>query len=113
LAADIVTDHVCVGVSIGAKMKSMLIAVAAAAALVGAGAVSAQEDVAKSAGCLNCHATDTKKVGPAFKDVAAKYKGKADAEATLTKAITEGKGHPKTSAKPEDVTKLVKWVLSM
>ena len=94
-------------------MKSMLIAVAAAAALTCAGAASAQEDLAKSSGCLNCHATDTKKVGPAFKDVAKKYKGKADAEATLTKALTEGKGHPKTSAKPDDIAKLVKWVLSM
>jgi cytochrome c len=94
-------------------MKSMLIAVAAAAALTGAGVVSAQEDLAKSSGCLNCHATDTKKVGPAFKDVAKKYKGNADAEATLTKALTEAKGHPKTSAKPDDVAKLVKWVLAM
>ena len=30
----------------------------------------------KEHGCLNCHAMDTKKVGPSYKDVAAKYKGK-------------------------------------
>lgn len=94
-------------------MKSMLIAVAAAAALGAAGVASAQEDLAKSSGCLTCHAVDTKKVGPAFKDVAAKYKGKADAEAMLTKKIQGAQGHPPTKAKPEDVPKLIKWVLSM
>jgi cytochrome c len=94
-------------------MKTMLIAAAAAAALLSTTAAVAQEDLAKSSGCLNCHAADTKKMGPSFKDIAAKYKGKADAEATLTKALTEGKGHPATKAKPEDVSKLVKWVLSM
>ncbi len=93
-------------------MKSMLIAVAAAAALLGAGVASAQEDLAKSSGCMNCHAIDTKKVGPAFKDIAKKYKGQADAEAKLTKEITEHQGHPQTKAKAEDVPKLVKWVLS-
>lgn len=94
-------------------MKSMLIAVAVAAALGVAGAVSAQEDLAKSSGCLNCHAVDTKKIGPAFKDVAAKYKGKPDAEAMLTKKIGGAQGHPQTKAKPEDVPKLIQWILSM
>jgi len=94
-------------------MKSMLIAIAAAATLMVAGTASAQEDLAKANGCTNCHAVDTKKVGPAFKDVAAKYKGKADAEAMLTSKLSEAKGHPAVKAKPDDVAKLVKWVLSM
>ena len=94
-------------------MKSMLIAAAAAGSLLAAGVAIAQEDLAKSAGCATCHAADTKKVGPSYKDIAKKYKGKADAEATLTKAIVEGKGHPASKAKPDDVAKLVKWVLSM
>jgi cytochrome c len=72
----------------------------------------AQEDKAKADGCLNCHAVDTKKVGPAFKDVAAKYKGKADAEATLTAKIKEGKGHPKTKANDADLKGIIGWVLS-
>lgn len=93
-------------------MKSMLIAIAGAALLAGGGLANAQEDLAKSAGCLNCHAVDTKKVGPSFKDIAAKYKGNAGAEAKLTSEIADGKGHPKTQAKAEDVPKLVKWVLS-
>ena len=63
-------------------------------------------------GCLNCHAVDTKKVGPSFKDVAAKYKGKADAEATIVTELTTAKGHPAVKASPDDVKSLVKWVLS-
>ena len=93
-------------------MKSLVIVVAGAALLMGASLASAQEDLAKSSGCMNCHAIDTKKAGPSFKDIAAKYKGKADAEATLSKALAEGKGHPKTKAKDEDIPKLVKWALS-
>jgi cytochrome c len=94
-------------------MKSMLVAVAGAVLLAGAGVATAQEDLAKSAGCMGCHAVDTKKVGPAFKDVAKKYKGNAGAEAKLVSEISEGKGHPKTKASADDATKLVKWILSM
>jgi cytochrome c len=42
------------------------------------------------AGCLACHAKDKKLVGPAYKDVAAKYKGKADAVATLSAKVRKG-----------------------
>jgi cytochrome c len=94
-------------------MKLSLIAVAIGGALLCAGPTHAQEDLAKADGCLTCHAIDTKKVAASFKDIAKKYKGKADAEATLTKALSEAKGHPQTKAKPEDVNKLVKWVLAM
>jgi cytochrome c len=94
-------------------MRSVLTAAAAAACVAIAGTALAQEDVAKSAGCATCHATDVKKVGPSYKDIAKKYKGKADAEATLVKEITEGKGHPKTKASADDAAKLVKWILSM
>jgi len=93
-------------------MTRLPIVLAAVAALAIAAPVAAQEALAKSDGCLNCHAVDTKKVGPSFKDVAAKYKGKPDAEAMLVKKITEGQGHPKTKASGADATNLVKWVLS-
>ena len=52
---------------------------------------NAQEALAKSTGCLNCHAVSAKKMGPAFKEIAAKYKGKEDAEATLDTKLTGGK----------------------
>lgn len=93
-------------------MKTVLIAVLAIVGFAVGGVANAQEALAKSSGCLNCHAVDTKKMGPSFKDVAAKYKGKADAEATLLSKLTEAKGHPAVKASPDDIKSLVKWVLS-
>jgi len=94
-------------------MKSMLIAVAATASLTVAGAALAQsgDDVIKSK-CSACHAMDTKKMGPAFKDVAKKYKGNASAEADLVAKLKSGKGHPAVKTSDEDTKTLVKWVLS-
>ncbi len=94
-------------------MKLMIMVAVTAAALGSAGVAVAQEALAKSSGCLNCHAVDTKKMGPAFKDVAAKYKGKADAEAMLVTKLTTAKGHPEVKASPDDVKSLVKWILAM
>lgn len=93
-------------------MKSVLIAAAVAAGLAFAGTASAQEALAKSSGCLNCHAVDTKKIGPSFKDTAAKYKGKADAEKTLVTKLSTANGHPEVKAKGDDLASIVKWVLS-
>jgi cytochrome c len=87
-----------------------------AAVLIGWAAASvanAQEALAKSSGCLNCHAVDTKKMGPSFKDVAAKYKGKADAAATIETKLSTGKGHPAVKASADDVKSLVQWILAM
>jgi len=65
-------------------------------------------DVVKSKGCLNCHAVDTKKVGPSFKDIAAK---KPDAAAEVAK-LKEGKGHPKVNASDAELKAAVGYVLS-
>jgi cytochrome c len=94
-------------------MKLLVVAAAVSTAALLSAPVFAQEDLAKSNGCLNCHATDTKKAGPSFKEIAAKYKGKADAEATLVAKLKEGKGHPAVKASEADNRSLVKWVLSM
>ena len=93
-------------------MKMLVVIAAASMSMVAVAPAQAQEALAKSSGCMNCHAVDTKKVGPAFKDVAAKYKGKADAEATIVTELTTAKGHPAVKASPDDVKSLVKWVLS-
>ena len=93
-------------------MKAVVIAAVVAAGLACAGTASAQEALAKSSGCLNCHDVATKKVGPSFKDIAAKFKGKPDAEATLVKQLSTANGHPKVNAKEDDIKSLVKWVLS-
>ncbi|MEO8303641.1 MAG: c-type cytochrome [Betaproteobacteria bacterium] len=96
-------------------IKSLTVGVVVLAGLSMGGLAIAQdgEAIAKSSGCLNCHAVDTKKIGPAFKEVAAKYKGKADAEATLTAKLSSAKGHPEVKAKGADLTAVVKWVLAM
>jgi cytochrome c len=54
-------------------MKSLLVAVVATVGVTFAGAALAQADLAQK-NCGTCHALDTKKMGPAFKDIAKKYK---------------------------------------
>ena len=53
-------------------------------------AQSAIEATMTKAGCLACHTKDKKLVGPAYKDVAAKYKGQADAVAKLSEKVRKG-----------------------
>ena len=50
----------------------------------------AAQALAKKSNCFKCHAVDKKKDGPSFKETAAKYKGKADAEDKLVKHVTTG-----------------------
>jgi cytochrome c len=85
--------------------------VGAAVGVLVAGAVWAQsgEAVVKSKGCMNCHAMDTKKVGPSFKDIAAK---KPDAAAATAK-IKDAKGHPKVSASEAEIKAAVSYILSV
>jgi len=94
-------------------MKAWIFATLVACGLALSGQAAAQADLAKSAGCMNCHEAATKKVGPSFKDIAAKYKGNAGAEAALVAKVSGGKDHPQVKASPDDVTKLVKWILAM
>ena len=83
-------------------------------------------DLAKKSGCLACHSVEKKVVGPAWKDVAAKYKGDAGAKATLiTKVKKGGKGNwtkvtggaPMPPYSPRvndaDIEKLVDFVLAL
>ena len=88
--------------------------------LAGAGNALASEALAKKHGCLACHAVDKKVIGPAYKEVAAKYKGDASAEAKLvTKVKNGGVGAwgqipmpPNATVPDADIKVLVKWVLS-
>ena len=96
-------------------MNKMLLVLAAAGSMVMAGAVNAADaggDLAKAKGCLGCHDVAVKKVGPAYKDVAANYKGKKDAEATLTAKLKDGKGHMKVAASDAELKTLVQWSLA-
>jgi len=92
-------------------MKPVLGILAVAGALV-AGAALAQGDVLKAKGCMNCHAVDTKKAGPSFKDIAAKNKDAKDAQATMVAKLKDGKGHMKVSASDAELNAAVKEILS-
>ena len=50
--------------------------------------VAAAEALMKKSGCMKCHSVSAKKEGPPFKETAAKYKGKPDAQAALFKHLT-------------------------
>ena len=100
-------------------MKAVYVAMMAAAGIVMAGQVHADEALAKSKNCMSCHAVDKKLVGPAYKDVAAKYKGDAKAPAALAAKIKAGgKGvwgeipMPPNNVTPEEAAKLAAWVLA-
>jgi len=90
-----------------------------AAALV-AGPAFASQELAQKKNCMACHAVDKKLVGPAYKDVAAKYKGDKGAEAKLAEKVMKGVvgtwGQVPMPANPqvskEEAATLVKWVLS-
>ena len=96
-------------------MKSMVLLMVITGTLVsGVACAQTAEDLLKSKNCLNCHELDKKKVGPAFKDVAAKYKDNKEAEAKLIGELKEGKGHPiKIAASDAELKTLVRHVLSL
>jgi cytochrome c len=80
---------------------------------------NANEALAKSKGCLGCHAVDHKVVGPAYKDVAAKYAGQ-DVTNQLAEKVVKGGGGvwggmpmPPNAVTPEEAKSLVQWVLSL
>jgi cytochrome c len=74
-------------------MKTVLASAAALgfwAVTASAQDVSSAEGLLKKSGCMKCHSVSADKDGPSFKKTAAKYKGKADAEAALYKHLTTG-----------------------
>jgi cytochrome c len=80
----------------------------------------AQADLAKAKNCMACHAIGTKLVGPAYKDVAAKYAGQKGAEDKLVAKVMKGGagswGPVPMPANPQvseaEARSLVKWVLA-
>ena len=67
-----------------------LVPAVVAAGLLAAGAAAASEQISIKAGCAACHAADKKLIGPSYKDIAAKYKGRADAPALLAGKVRQG-----------------------
>ena len=94
-------------------MKTLVAIFAVAGALVTSAALAQSgADVLKAKGCLNCHEMDKKKVGPSYKEVAAKHKGDKGAEAALIAKIKEGKTHPKIGASDAELKAAVGYILS-
>ena len=104
-----------------------IVAIAAVLSLGGAILAHAADDAAaealvKKSKCLTCHSIDKKKDGPAYKEVAAKYKGKADAEQKLYTHLTthptikvDGKEEKHESLKTTDdkeIKNVIAWILS-
>lgn len=104
-------------------MKSIIVSMVAAAGLMVAGSVMAVDmpAVAKKNNCTACHSIDKKIVGPAWMDVAKKYKGDAGAKAHLVPKMIKGGGgvwgampmpaSPKLSE--HDAEELVEFVLGL
>ena len=82
----------------------------------------AAQALARKSNCMKCHSVAAKKEGPSFKETAAKYKGKADAEQKLVTHLTtnpkvkvDGKEEEHDSLKTKndaDVRNVVQWILS-
>ena len=109
------------------KIRIAALSVAAALALMSAGANAAIDDkkateIMNKAGCSACHNVDKKVVGPSYKDVAKKRKSEKGAAASIAKKVREGGSGaygqipmPPTSAgqiNDGDLKALVDWVLA-
>jgi cytochrome c len=101
-------------------MKPLVSALAAAAIFTASAPALASPELAKKHACLACHAVDKKLVGPSYKDIAAKYRNDAGAQAKLADKVKKGSQGtwgqvpmPPNAAVPDgDVQALVKWILS-
>lgn len=94
---------------------------ALALALLIAPTAQASEELAKKYNCLACHTVDKKLIGPSYQEVAAKYKGQADAADKLA-AKVKGGGvgvwgqvpmPPNPTVPDADLKALVAWILGM
>jgi cytochrome c len=119
------------------KKTPLLLLLLAAAPVLAAGNDEAMTALAKNAGCLTCHHVEPgakgpdglPPIGPAWRDVAAKYKGVKGAQAQLTATVMKGsspyESHWKgqvsglsmppnaVAIKEADAKKLVGWILAL
>ena len=101
-------------------MKSTHLSLLALGGLLLLGNAQADEALAKAKNCMSCHQVAVKVLGPAYKDVAAKYKGDAGAVDKLAAKIKAGgKGvwgevpMPPNNVTADEAKKLATWVLSL
>ncbi|KQY80152.1 MULTISPECIES: c-type cytochrome [Roseateles] len=98
-------------------MKSLILSLA----LFIPAAAMANQELAQKKNCMACHAVDKKLVGPAYKDVAAKYAKDKDAVKKLSEKIVKGGAGvwgpvpmpANTQVSPAEAETLAKWVLTV
>lgn len=85
-----------------------------------AGFSFANQQLAQQKGCMACHATDAKKVGPAYKEIAKKYAGRADAVDYLSQKIKQGgRGvwgqvpMPPQNVSDQEARQLAQWIMTI
>lgn len=78
------------------------------------------EDLFKSKPCVGCHTVDSKLVGPALKEVGAKYAAQKDGVDQIVKSITTGsKGKwgqmqmPPNNVTPDEAKALAEWIVTL
>ncbi|MDE2605341.1 MAG: c-type cytochrome [Burkholderiales bacterium] len=102
-------------------MKRALLALAALSVLSVPALAANEMALAQSKNCLACHAVDKKLVGPAYKDVAAKYAGQKDAVDKLASKIMKGGSGvwgpvpmpANAQVNEAEAKRLAAWVLSL
>ena len=92
-------------------------------ASLGIAPAQASEAIIKKARCVACHAVDKKLVGPAYKDVAAKYRGNDAAPGHLFDKVRAGGSgvwgeipmipHPADKISDDDLKAAIKWILAL
>ncbi|MDQ9172237.1 c-type cytochrome [Oxalobacteraceae bacterium R-40] len=83
-------------------------------------AAHADVKLAQTKNCMACHAVDKKVIGPAFKEVASKYRSQKGAEDQLVQKVLKGSTGvwggmsmpPNTTVNPKEAQTLVKWILT-
>ena len=100
-----------------------LVALVAVLDLGASAPASATEAIVKKARCVACHAVDQKRVGPAYKEVAAKYKGDSKAAAMLFDKVRHGGSgnwgqvpmipHPADKISDDDLKAAIAWILAL
>ena len=81
---------------------------------------AASLDLAKAKGCTACHDVAKKVVGPGYNEVAKKYKGAADGQATMAASIVKGSTGkwgpipmPPNKVTDDEAKKLAAWILTL
>lgn len=107
------------------QLQTILLPLFAAALFIATSPAQAAdgEAIVKKARCVACHAVDQKRVGPAYKDVAAKYKGNAKAPAQLFDKVRHGGSgnwgevpmlaHPADKISDDDLKAAIAWILAL